>query len=493
MSDLAGGTLGLGVPGLETILGGGLPRRGIFFVVGAPGAGKTLLVQQLAFASARAGRPALYFSGLSESNELLVDHLRSLAFFDEGMLGSGVQLLSLDAVLVDGIDAAVAAVIQTARRAGAGLVIIDGFRGLRGMLAGDLEARGFLYQLGTQIGMLGALLVVILEGQPPGMDIFPEVGAGDILLGLFYERTRVGHRRYLEVFKRRGAAHLPGLHALTITDAGISCYPQFELTIPRIDEPIDPSDRATFNVPDLDAMLGGGLTRRTTTVLAGNLGVGKTMLSLQFLAEGVARGEPGMFLGFRESRQQLLAKGSGIGVDLADAVARGAIRLLLQPPIVLEADVLAHRVQSAIVDGGVRRLVVDSIEELAAALEPERVYAYLTALVTMLRARGVTTLLTHETASLFGSDVKFGDVPISVLGDNVLLLRYLESAERLARVMAVVKMRFSNHDRTIRELTVDERGMIVLPASGGEEREPRGLTEPSGGAAPQGSRPGMVS
>lgn len=490
MSDPAGETVGVGVPSLEAILGGPLPRRGIVFVVGVPGAGKTLLVQQLAFAAARAGRPSLYFSGLAESNEQLVDHLRPFAFFDAGMLGEGVQLLSLDAALAEGTDAAAATITQTARLARAGLVIIDGFGGLRTRLAGDLGARGFLYQLGTQVGMLGALLVVVLEGQPPAMDLYPELGTGDIVLGLFVERTRVGHRRYLEVFKRRGAAHLPGLHALTIGPEGLTCYPQFEVTVPPSDEPIDPTARAGFNLPELDAMLHGGVTRRTTTMLAGNLGVGKTTLALQFLADGIARGERGLFLGFRESYPQLVARASGLGVDLADAVERGLVRLILQPPIVLDPDILAHSVQAAVVDGAIRRVVVDSIDELVAAVAPERVYPYLLALVTMLRGRGVTTLLTEETAGIFGSEVKISDVPMSVLADNVLLLKYVESDARLTPVLAVVKMRLSGHDRTIREYELDERGLSILPATGGWPGGPRGFTEPRSGADSRASRSG---
>ena len=129
-----------GIPALDPILGGGLPRRGIVFVLGIPGTGKTVLVQQLMFATARRGRTALYFSGLSEPHERLVEHLRPFAFFDERLLAQGVQFVSLTSGLEQGADAAVDVVIQTLRRTGAALVVLDGFLGLRGLMGNEREA-----------------------------------------------------------------------------------------------------------------------------------------------------------------------------------------------------------------------------------------------------------------------------------------------------------------------------------------------------------------
>src|SRR5688572_11521134 len=152
-----------GVPGLDEILGGGLPRRGIVVIMGAPGTGKTLLVQQLAFAAARAGRKALYFSSLAEPHERLVEHLRPFSFFDERILGKDIQFLSLGSAAEQGADAAAAAVMQTTRRANAGLVVIDGLRRLTIALSDTAQGRGFLYRLGAQIGLLGGLLIVVME------------------------------------------------------------------------------------------------------------------------------------------------------------------------------------------------------------------------------------------------------------------------------------------------------------------------------------------
>jgi circadian clock protein KaiC len=232
--------------------------------------------------------------------------------------------------------------------------------------------------------------------------------------------------------------------------------------VPSDDVPFDPSVRAPFDLPELDAMLGGGLTAQTTTVVTGNPGTAKTLLGLQFLAAGVARGEPGLLVGFRETPAQLLAKAAIHGIDLAGAVERGQVRLLVQPPVALDPDILAYGIREAITADGTRRLVVDSAAELEAAAGRERVRDYLAAVLTLFRAHGITALMTRETTSFFNEALESTAEPISILAENVLLLRQLQYQGELRRVLAVIRMRFSNHDRTIREFTIAERGLTVL-------------------------------
>jgi circadian clock protein KaiC len=214
-------------------------------------------------------------------------------------------------------------------------------------------------------------------------------------------------------------------------------------------------------------MLNGGLTQQTMTILAGSPGTGKTLLSLQFLAAGLARGEAGLYLGFHESRAQLLAKAAQFGVPLADAVATNRVRLMVRPPVALDADILAHELADALAAGGYGRLVVDSIVDLEALVPPGRAREFLAALVTLLRGHQVTTIMNKEISRPFAADVDFTDLPISVLAENVLLLRQVPDDGRLRRVVSVLKMRFSEHDRRIREFTVDARGLVVLELSPG--------------------------
>jgi circadian clock protein KaiC len=446
---------------LDALVGGGWPLYGVVAVVGAPGTGKTVLAQQAVFSAARAGRPALYFSGISEPHDQLIQNMRGFAFFDESVLASQVQFLSLASALEEGGDA-VEQVVQTARRSRAGLVVVDGYYGLRILMESDRQSAAFLYRLSTQISIIGARLMVVLEADPESGLFATELPMAGVILALSHDNTNPSGRRDLRVLKRRGAHPLPGLHAFTIDTRGITCYPQLESTIqpPRV--PFRPSERAPLDLPALDEMLGGGLTAQSMTVVAGSVGTGKTSLGLQFLAAGVSRGEPGLFLGFHETYEQLLAKAAGIGFDLAGAEAAGLVQLMVQPPVALDADILAHILQQRISSQGTRRLVVDSVADLEALVPPSRAHVFLAAVVALLRRDQVTAVLTKETAQPFSADVDFGDLPVSVLAENILLLRQVPTAGEIRRVLAVVKMRFSDYDRQIREFTIGDQGLTVL-------------------------------
>jgi circadian clock protein KaiC len=458
------------------LVGGGLPARGLVFLVGAPGSGKTVLAQQLVFAAAQRGPAALYFSGISEPHDRLVEHVRDLAFFDEAALGQRVQLLSLAPAMAEDVDTAVDQVVQSVRRTRARFVVVDGFRGLRGFLGSAVQGPPFLYRLGTQLGLLGALVVVVLEGDPESEAIYGELPTADVILALSHDSTNPSGRRNLRILKRRGAAPLPGLHAYVIDGRGITCYPQLEAIIPPPRTPFALAARAPLALPELDAMLGGGLTAQSMTVVAGSLGTGKTLLGLKFLAAGVAAGEPGLLVSFNESYEQLVAKAAWSGFDLAAAEAQGLMHCMIQSPFALDADILAHTLQDTLRETGTRRLVVDSLVGLEMLVPSGRAHAYLAALVAMLRGYQVTALFTKEVTKLFSADVDFTDLPLAVLAENVLLLRQVPASGELRRVLAVLNMRFSDYDRRFHEFTITEQGLRVL----GHWQGPLGLM--AGGA-----------
>ncbi|HEY7975691.1 MAG TPA: ATPase domain-containing protein, partial [Ktedonobacterales bacterium] len=176
-----------GVAHLDTILGGGLPRGSLTLVMGLPGSGKTTLASQIAFTAARAGRTALILTALSESTSKLIGHLSAFTFFDQELIGGPVQFLSLQGVLAEGLDAVSNLIISEARRSHAGLVLLDGFRGMRSIDADPQAAREFLYTIGSMLSALGTTIVVTSETDPRDPAFFPETTTADVILGLHYE------------------------------------------------------------------------------------------------------------------------------------------------------------------------------------------------------------------------------------------------------------------------------------------------------------------
>lgn len=162
-----------GVPQLDTVLGGGLPRGGLVMVLGPPGSGKTILSSQIAFAAARAGRRAVLLTALSESTTKLVRHLQSYAFFDEGALGNRVHIFSLQDVLADGLRAVETAIVAEAVRLRADLLVLDGFRGIVDVQQSVQSVRALLYDLSTRLGLQGTTTIVASESDPRDRRCFP--------------------------------------------------------------------------------------------------------------------------------------------------------------------------------------------------------------------------------------------------------------------------------------------------------------------------------
>src|SRR5690348_15748365 len=307
-----------GVSHLDEVLGGGMPRGALAIVVGPPGSGKTTLACQIAFAAAEAGGSALVLTALSETSTKLIGHLHSFRFFDPLAVGNTIQFLSMEHMLAGGLSATADEMVAIVRQARARLVVLDGFRGVRESEREVQAARRFLYTVGARLGMLGTTTVITSEAQPHDSEFFTEATTADVIVGLHYGLEGVRQRRALEVAKVRGARILPGLHGFELTDQGALVFPRLEARVvaegerhriaagapetgeagrvaqeqeqaPDMEAPVEAGDvRARFDLPELDVMLGGGLTSKTATVVVGSPGTGKTLLALHFALAGAA-------------------------------------------------------------------------------------------------------------------------------------------------------------------------------------------------------------
>jgi circadian clock protein KaiC len=476
---------------LDQVLGGGVPRGGLVLIMGVPGSGKTTIASQIAFAAARAGKKVLLLTAISEPTNKLLAHLASFTFFDRELIGGLIQVLSLQQVLPEGLKATSEEVRLLTRQHQAGLVMLDGFRGMESIDRNPQGARELLYTLGTILGTRRTTLLVTSETDPRDPAFYPETTTADVILGLHYRLEGVRQQRGLEVVKARGSAPMPGLHALTLGSEGASVYPQLEERVAAALLGGDaqtkgavsfaggesrpsvlqyPTERVAFSLPELDTLLQGGLNRATSTLMTGSLGTGKTLTALHFALAGVRSGEPVVFLSLRETVEQLLlfTQPFAIGGEFMAALEkRDTLALLEMPPIKVNPDVIADRLFETLDKMRATRLVIDSVAELERALarsgDPSRLEEYMAALVRALQVRKVTGLFIKETPKVLGPILDFSTDPLSILAENLLLLQQLPYQGQVHRVLSVLKMRYSAHDTSLREFQIiPPQGVKVL-------------------------------
>lgn len=276
----------------------------------------------------------------------------------------------------------------------------------------------------------------------------------DVLFGTQAERE-------LEVRKLRGTDALRGRHSFRITDGGIVVYPRIEALLARPSADEEWSDeRCATGVNQLDAMLGGGIPRGTTTLVLGASGSGRTSLGLYFLSQSSAE-EPGLFFGLYEMPRRLRLKAAGLGIKLDDLTEQGHLEILWHPPTEDVLDALGNRLLDAVRRRRVKRLVIDGLcglQEIAAD-RPHRIGRFLTALANELRVLNVTTFYTAETQSLIGAVIEGSTIGLSTIAENLILLRYVEIRSQLRRLISVVKMRDSDFDSSLREFRITSTGI----------------------------------
>ena len=457
--------LATGVPGLDTILNGGLFRGGVYIIEGAPGSGKTILGNQICFHRAAQGEHTLYITLLAESHTRLIAHLRSMDFFKPELVTTSIYYTSAFKVLEEGgLDALLKSIQEAVHARKAAFVVLDGLVSAEEFAPSSRDFKKFIHGLQTVTSMSGCT-VVLLSSTERAAQFRPEHTMVDGLIELGDTLIGVQAVRHVLIHKMRGTQQLRGRHAVEITNAGVKIRPRIETTL-RAPEENDPAPTpvplADFGVAALDAMVGGGLPGGSSTIVVGPSGSGKTMLGLQFLASGARHSQVGLYVGFYERPAGLIAKDKRLGFGLEDARKRGLLHLFWEAPIEGVLDAVVDRLLRAVVDHGVQRLCFDGLHGFRHHAEyPERTRAVFSALVDELTRRGVTSLFTMETRDLVGPRIELPVDGVSALADNLVLLRHVELRSQMYRLISILKVRDHAYDGGIREFQITDRGLQV--------------------------------
>jgi circadian clock protein KaiC len=449
-----------GVPGLDDVLGGGLPEFSFNVLAGSPGCGKTTLAHQIMFALATAERPALYFTVLGEPPLKMLRYQQQFAFFDAKAVNHSIRFINLAEEAATGdLVGVLARIVAEVQAHAPGLVFVDSFRSVAAVdpstvNPSSMGLQEFVQQLGVLMTSWQATTFLIGEYFVTD-DANPVFTVADGLIWLRQSSHRNSVVRKMEIAKMRGQPTLSGLHTFRIGSNGIQVFGP--PGVARRDDkgnPV-PGERLSLGVPGLDEMMGGGLPRGYSLLVAGPTGAGKSILASAFLVEGARLGETGVIAAFEQRPNR------SRGPALAKLIADGKVGVIDARAPDLSVDEIAQLLIAEIERLNATRVVIDSLSGFELALAPtfrEDFRESLSRLVLALASVGVTVVMTSELEDRY-ADLRFSPYGTAFLTDAIIVQRYIEVDSRLLRVMGVAKVRASEHSNELRLFRIDDEGI----------------------------------
>ncbi len=467
MSDIVRiGKLASGVPGLDEVIGGGIPELSFNLIAGGPGCGKTTLGHQIMFANASPERKAIYFTIVGEPPIKMLRYQQQYTFFDIAKVDDSIHFINLaEEAKSGGLAAVLARIEKEIQTTGPSLVVVDSFRSMMRRThaegAHELATQDFVQRLALYLTNFEATSFLLGEYSENEYDnaVFT---VADGVIWLYQDADRNSVVRKLQVVKMRGQGQIPGLHTARITGSGFSVFPR----LPRPEQPSIATRpvrrRLSTGAPALDEMMHGGIPEGYSVLVAGPSGAGKTVLSNQFLIEGARRGEPGIVAVF-ERRPEDYLQTTPQGHEFEELVKQKKLEVVYLRPLDLSIDETLLALREAVNRIGAKRAVIDSLSGLELALAPtfredfrESTYRMMGALT----GSGVTVLATVELADSY-VDLQFSPQRVAFLTDAIIMQRYVEMDGQLRRAISVVKVRSSSHSKDLREYEITEDGVVV--------------------------------
>ncbi|WP_142850022.1 ATPase domain-containing protein [Telmatospirillum sp. J64-1] len=460
-----------GCAGLDTILLGGFLRGSVFILEGSPGAGKTVLANQVCFHQAQAGERSVYVTLLAESHDRLLKNLSSMSFFDADLWPMSIDYISGFHILTTkGLNGILELIMKECRARNASMLVLDGLFVLEENVQSEREFRKFVNDV-TNLAALMDCTVLLLTNSRQQPQPRPEHTMVDGWIEMNTHQLAYRAYRDLSIRKYRGSDFIPGRHSFTISDEGVRVFPRLE-TVTRREIPEAPLEgRVSSGLPALDKMVSGGFPAATTSLLFGPTGAGKTTLALQFAAAATAE-EPALFYSLYEAEVRLRMKSERLGLNVGEMMDRGLIHFIWTPPSENLLDELGNKLLRAIKKHKIKRLVLDGVDAFDdSAVHPERLPGFLNALNSELRRMEVSSLFTTRTEILPPPTFSVNLGNLSAVAENILLLRYEEEGKHLRRYLSVLKVRDSAFDPLWREYTISQGGILFTdgprdPASG---------------------------
>ena len=450
-----------GIYGLDDVLEGGFLRPSIVLIGGAAGTGKTTMVMQSLFNAARNEETCMYVTALSEPIATINNFMSRFSFYDQSVLGKGnIKYLPLDVEIIhEGANAITKEMERAINKIKPDRIAIDPVN-VFAMGLDEESLRQFFYDLFMSMKAWNSLVLVTGEFTRESLIRSSLSYLVDGVIHLCNEPFHERNVRYLDVLKMRGQDISGGKHSFRITRDGFRVYPR---KIPEARASII-KERISSGIRGLDQMTNGGFMRGSSILLSGSSGTGKTIMGMQFIMNCLSKNEPGIIVSFEEDEVQIRENARMFNWDMEEFERKNMLKII--SPLEFDVSELALGLYDTVKKMQAKCLLFDGIIRMRRMMPAHMQFSdYLGGLVSTMKVSNITAIYTSEAQNLTGT-TKVTGTGVSPLMDTIILLRYVEIKSEMRKALSVLKMRGSNHDKDIRELTINKKGVeIKLPFS----------------------------
>jgi circadian clock protein KaiC len=465
-----------GITGLDAILGGGIPRGNVVLITGGPGSGKTSLGVEFVYRGAREFNEPGMIVTFEVSTDRLIEDASSLGWDLEDLQNRGrVKIISTSpSVFRQEVQHEDSLLLSEARAIGARRIFIDGLAGMATngesmpthMGAGQIFRMLIegLYRDGTT-----AMFTLDAPAETAARGHLSEEFIADTIVRLGLDLVNRHAHRSLEIVKSRGHNYLMGSHSFKIVDQqGLVVYPRVQMPrVRRVDSAAlgDLTARITTGVEGLDGLLNGGYYVGSTTLVVGISGTGKSVMGLQFMAEGARRGERSLMVTLDEPMAHVIRNAATIGIDLPAEIERGMVHLWSESPQEMEIDEHFAQLEGIVETFQPQRVLIDSMSSYTGTVTSKEEFRdFFLAITRLMRSRGITSVHNYENPEMLGMSSMAGEFRVSSLVDNILLLNWVELGDTFRKSLTVAKARAMPTSRVTHECEIrPESGLVVLP------------------------------
>ncbi|MFH0715004.1 MAG: ATPase domain-containing protein [Candidatus Diapherotrites archaeon] len=463
-----------GILGLDEILNGGLPKYTTTLLSGTSGTGKTILSLQWLFDGVKRGENGIYIS-ITEPLFMAVRNVELMEFYDRKAIEQEkLRLLDIREVL--GLDfekidpqSLLRYIEKQVKENNAKRLVIDSITAVLYMINDKAKIRQFIFELKKVLATLGCIAILVSESLE--INKYSTFGVEEFISdGIIVLSNIIGENqiiRKLQIIKMRGISFRTGAVIFDITASGILIYPK--IPIDRSVATTEFKNRLNSGIKKLDSLIGRGFPQGHAIMVAGNTGSGKTTFALQFLVAGLKNGENGIYTALEESSSQIKKTAREHGWDLEKYEKSGKLFFINPDLIDINPDKLLYQIINVINKTSVKRVIIDSISSLeSATMNKNKVREFLIQLSGFLKLKGATAMLTYLSEDAFGAGAgqllgggESSELRLSSVVDGIILLRYVERAQKVDKLMNILKMRGSAHDKRIWQFEVGKDGIKI--------------------------------